>query len=196
MSAVAIDWTKEKVVVTGGVYCGRFCGGYRRELLRARILRAGLRPAGARLHKYVKQDDRYFGPSAVDPLLSGSSEARKVLSWKPRTSFKELVRLMVENDLELAQGTADADEAQVSVMGISLAAIRSALALCGALAGCSGLRAFSLRKNLAGRGTKGGRSMIALPVVLPLGLWSWLIVAVSTPLRSASLERISLGRTT
>jgi GDPmannose 4,6-dehydratase len=53
--------------------------------------------------KFVKQDDRYFRPSEVDHLLGDSSKARKLLGWKPRTTFKELVRLMVESDLELAR---------------------------------------------------------------------------------------------
>ena len=52
--------------------------------------------------KFVKQDERYFRPSEVDHLLGDSTKARKLLGWKPRTSFKELVRLMVESDMELA----------------------------------------------------------------------------------------------
>ena len=53
--------------------------------------------------KFVKQDERYFRPSEVDHLLGDPSKVRKLLGWKPRTSFRELVRLMVESDLELAR---------------------------------------------------------------------------------------------
>jgi GDPmannose 4,6-dehydratase len=53
--------------------------------------------------KFVKQDERYFRPSEVDHLLGDATKTRKLLGWKPRTSFKELVRLMVESDLELAR---------------------------------------------------------------------------------------------
>jgi GDPmannose 4,6-dehydratase len=53
--------------------------------------------------KHVKIDPRYFRPTEVDFLLGDSSKARKALGWKPRVSFKELVRMMVEHDVELAR---------------------------------------------------------------------------------------------
>ena len=52
---------------------------------------------------FVKQDERYLRPSEVDHLLGDATKARKLLGWKPRTSFKELVRLMVDSDMELAR---------------------------------------------------------------------------------------------
>jgi GDPmannose 4,6-dehydratase len=39
-------------------------------------------------------------PAEVDYLIGDASKARKVLGWKPKTSFKELVKIMVEADLE------------------------------------------------------------------------------------------------
>jgi GDPmannose 4,6-dehydratase len=48
----------------------------------------------------VKVDPKYFRPAEVDLLLGDPSKARKALNWKPRVSFKELVRLMVDADLE------------------------------------------------------------------------------------------------
>ena len=48
---------------------------------------------------YVKIDPKYFRPAEVDMLLGDSTKARRVLGWKPKVSFKELVRLMVEADL-------------------------------------------------------------------------------------------------
>lgn len=50
---------------------------------------------------YVKIDSRFLRPSEVDLLLGDCSKAKRVLGWIPKISFKELVRLMVEKDLEL-----------------------------------------------------------------------------------------------
>ena len=47
----------------------------------------------------IKIDPRYFRPAEVDLLLGDSSKARKTLGWKPRTKFKELVKIMLEADL-------------------------------------------------------------------------------------------------
>ena len=52
--------------------------------------------------KYVEIDPRYFRPTEVELLLADSSKARRELGWNPRISFKELVRIMVDSDLELA----------------------------------------------------------------------------------------------
>lgn len=53
--------------------------------------------------KYVKIDPRYFRPAEVETLLGDASKARRELGWEPKISFKELVGLMVESDLKLAQ---------------------------------------------------------------------------------------------
>jgi GDPmannose 4,6-dehydratase len=53
--------------------------------------------------KYVETDPRYLRPTEVDALCGDSSRARTRLGWKPRVSFKELVALMVDHDLELAR---------------------------------------------------------------------------------------------
>jgi len=50
--------------------------------------------------KYVEIDPRYFRPTEVDVLLGDASKAKRVLGWKPRVHFNELVRLMVDADLE------------------------------------------------------------------------------------------------
>jgi GDPmannose 4,6-dehydratase len=52
---------------------------------------------------YVEVDPRYFRPTEVDHLLGDPSKATRLLGWKPRTSFHELVRLMMESDLALAE---------------------------------------------------------------------------------------------
>ena len=49
--------------------------------------------------KFVKVDPKYFRPAEVDLLLGDPTKARTALGWKPRVSFKELVRLMVDADL-------------------------------------------------------------------------------------------------
>ena len=50
---------------------------------------------------YVKIDERYFRPTEVDYLLSDPSKAFDVLGWKPKVRYHDLVRIMVDADLEL-----------------------------------------------------------------------------------------------
>ena len=52
---------------------------------------------------YVEISEKYFRPNEVEHLLGDSSKARKDLNWKPKTSFDDLVKMMVEHDLELAE---------------------------------------------------------------------------------------------
>lgn len=53
----------------------------------------------------VKVDPRYFRPTEVDLLLGDASKAHKLLGWKHKTSFPELVREMVREDLKVAENT-------------------------------------------------------------------------------------------
>ena len=55
--------------------------------------------------KYVAIDKRYLRPTEVDLLLGDSSKARRVLKWKPKVSFKQLVRMMVDSDMEVVRQT-------------------------------------------------------------------------------------------
>jgi GDPmannose 4,6-dehydratase len=50
--------------------------------------------------QYVETDPRYYRPTEVDVLLGDASKARGRLGWQPRVSFGELVRLMVDADLQ------------------------------------------------------------------------------------------------
>lgn len=51
--------------------------------------------------KHVRIDPKYFRPTEVDYLLADPSKAIKALNWEPRIFFKDLVRIMVDADLEL-----------------------------------------------------------------------------------------------
>jgi len=53
--------------------------------------------------QYVEVDPNYFRPTEVDYLLGDSSKARSAFGWQPHTSFRELVHLMVEADVQLAK---------------------------------------------------------------------------------------------
>ena len=57
--------------------------------------------AGMDWHQFVEIDPRYFRPTEVDYLLSDPSRSRKELGWEPKVRFHELVRIMVDADLEL-----------------------------------------------------------------------------------------------
>jgi GDPmannose 4,6-dehydratase len=50
---------------------------------------------------YVVQDERFMRPAEVDLLVGDPRKAAEKLGWRPETSFEELVRMMVEADLEL-----------------------------------------------------------------------------------------------
>lgn len=50
---------------------------------------------------YVRIDPRYFRPTEVDYLLADASQAQASLGWQPRVRFAELVRIMMDADLEL-----------------------------------------------------------------------------------------------
>jgi GDPmannose 4,6-dehydratase len=50
--------------------------------------------------KYVEIDPRYFRPAEVDLLLGDASKAREKLGWKPKVGFQELVKMMVDADME------------------------------------------------------------------------------------------------
>ena len=58
--------------------------------------------AGLDWQDYVEIDARYFRPLEIDVLIADPSKARRQLSWKPRVSFQDLVRIMVDADLERA----------------------------------------------------------------------------------------------
>jgi GDPmannose 4,6-dehydratase len=69
-----------------------------RELLDAAFSRLGLD-----WRDHVEIDPRYFRPAEVDALCGDATKARTRLGWEPRVRFAELVRMMVDADLRLAE---------------------------------------------------------------------------------------------
>ena len=54
-------------------------------------------------NEYTVTSKKYERPNEVKHLLGDSSKAQNILGWKPKTSFDELVKMMVESDLVLAE---------------------------------------------------------------------------------------------
>ncbi len=67
------------------------------------FVEAAFGQAGLNWKEYVEIDPRYMRPTEVDFLLGDPSKANRVLGWQPRVKFDELVRMMVEGDMELAR---------------------------------------------------------------------------------------------
>ena len=82
------DEPEDYVIATGETHSVR-------EFLQAAFERAGLDP-----DQHVEIDPRYYRPVEVDNLLGDASKARERLGWEPRVRFDELVRIMVDADLE------------------------------------------------------------------------------------------------
>lgn len=61
------------------------------------------RYAGLDWKKYVVIDPKLFRPAEVHTLCGDASKARRALGWRPKVSFKELVEMMVEADLNLTR---------------------------------------------------------------------------------------------
>jgi len=64
--------------------------------------------AGVSMADRIVIDPKYFRPSEVDLLLGDASKAQKKLGWKPKVAFPELVKMMVEADISLAESEARA----------------------------------------------------------------------------------------
>jgi GDPmannose 4,6-dehydratase len=66
------------------------------------FVHAAFAHAGLDWRRYVETDPRYYRPAEVDHLLGDASKARRVLGWTPAISFNELVRMMVDADMDVA----------------------------------------------------------------------------------------------
>jgi GDPmannose 4,6-dehydratase len=59
--------------------------------------------AGLDWREHGEMDSRYLRPAEVDYLLGDATKAREALGWVPKVKFHELVRMMVDHDLALAE---------------------------------------------------------------------------------------------
>jgi GDPmannose 4,6-dehydratase len=69
---------------------------------KAVVLDPGKQTKVAKDQVVVRVDARYFRPTEVDSMLGNASKARELLGWQPKVGFRELVREMVQADLESA----------------------------------------------------------------------------------------------
>ena len=64
---------------------------------------AAFKEVGLDYQEFVQISEKYFRPNEVNHLLGDYSKAEKSLGWEPKTSFNDLVKMMVEHDIEEAQ---------------------------------------------------------------------------------------------
>jgi GDPmannose 4,6-dehydratase len=76
-----------------------------REFAEIAFAHAGLDP-----EHHVKVDPQFMRPAEVDHLVGDASKARRELGWEQRRSFRDLVELMVDADLERLTAAADRRE--------------------------------------------------------------------------------------
>jgi GDPmannose 4,6-dehydratase len=69
--------------------------------------------AGLEWERHVVEDPRFMRPADVDHLVGDASKAREKLGWEPRTSFQQLVEMMVDADLERLSARAPLGEGAV-----------------------------------------------------------------------------------
>jgi GDPmannose 4,6-dehydratase len=83
------DQPEDFVIATGKVHSVR-------RLTEVAFEHVGLDP-----DDHIRVDERYLRPAEVEHLIGDPSKAREKLGWEPRTSFEEMIRRMVDADLEL-----------------------------------------------------------------------------------------------
>ena len=66
------------------------------------FLDAAFSYAGLEVEEHVRIDPRYFRPTEVEVLIADPTRSGRVLGWRPRVKFSELVRIMVDSDLRSA----------------------------------------------------------------------------------------------
>src|SRR5207302_11351251 len=89
--AVQAPAAEDYVVATGESHTGR-------ELCQIAFAHAGLD-----YKDFVKLDSRYLRPAEVDHLHGDATNARKALDWRPTVTFTELIKMMTDSDLRLAE---------------------------------------------------------------------------------------------
>jgi GDPmannose 4,6-dehydratase len=83
------DRPDDYVIATGEAHSVREC------------LEVAFDQAGLEISDHVEIDEDLMRPAEVDHLIGDASKAKRDLGWEPRTSFEQLIRLMVDADLEL-----------------------------------------------------------------------------------------------
>ena len=83
------DEPEDYVIATNETYSVR-------DLVNVAFDQVGLNP-----DDYVKLDPKFLRPAEVEHLIGNPAKAKEKLGWEPRTTFDELIRLMVDADLEL-----------------------------------------------------------------------------------------------
>ena len=64
------------------------------------LCRVAFEHVGLDWQAHVMEDPRFFRPADVDELCADASRARELLDWEPKVSFEDLVRMMVDADIE------------------------------------------------------------------------------------------------
>ena len=86
------------------------------------LLEIAFGAAGLNWQQYVEVDTKFLRPAEVDQLCGDATKAREKLGWQPRVSFEELVRMMVEADLQtVGRGTGNLMSSIVEDRAASLA---------------------------------------------------------------------------
>ena len=67
------------------------------------FLEAAFAHAGLDWRKHVEIDPNYYRPTEVDLLVGDASKAKKQLGWEPKTKFNDLVKLMVDADMQMVK---------------------------------------------------------------------------------------------
>jgi GDPmannose 4,6-dehydratase len=83
------DEPDDYVIATGEVHSVR-------ELVEVAFEHAGLDP-----ERHIRIDTRFLRPAEVEQVIGDATKAREKLGWQPRTSFEEMIRLMVDADVDL-----------------------------------------------------------------------------------------------
>ena len=64
------------------------------------FVKMAFKSVGLNWENHVKKDDRFMRPAEVDLLVGDPTKAKKILGWQPKTSFKQMVELMVQADIK------------------------------------------------------------------------------------------------
>lgn len=67
------------------------------------FLEMAFQEAGLDWQAYVEIDPDYYRPTEIDRLIGDASKARQKLGWVPRTKFRDLVKVMVEADVQMLE---------------------------------------------------------------------------------------------